>query len=271
MNTRSRVPASPSFASAGALMDRVPVCACASTAANPRNSGRQSRAGSRPRRGLRAAAREPAAARAGEGSKLSGEEAGRGVAERPLGEREGSGREANRPRWRRHEDAGRAARLGSARLGSARLGSARLGSAGLYHRRRARMSSEIRRLRQPHRARRARFDQLSCACWIHPFPTFGGLRPKKDRRQNTTHCAPATKAEARPAPTQRSPRMHSRMAHALGHPARSRLVSPAATAGLPAIELPCLHGPSARTPHPATKNGRKVLRARRAMGHGSRV
>ena len=122
---------SPSFASAGALMDRVPVCACASTAANPRNSGRQSRAGSRPRRGLRAAAREPAAARAGVGAKLSEEEAGPGVAERPLGEREGSGREANRPRWRRHEDAGRAARLGSARLGSARLGSARLGSARL--------------------------------------------------------------------------------------------------------------------------------------------
>ena len=167
VNARSRVLESPSFASAGAAMDRVAVCACASTAANPRNSGRQSRTGSRPRRGLRAAAREPAAARAGVGAKLSEGEAGRGVAERPLGEREGSGREANRPRWRRHEDAGRAARLGSARLGSA----------GLYHRHLARMSSEIRRLRQPRRARWARFDQCSRASWIHSFPTL----PRTDR------------------------------------------------------------------------------------------
>ena len=91
-------------------MDRV--WACASPTTKPRSSGRQTRAGSRPCRGLRAAAREPAAARAGVGAKLSEGEAGRGVAERPLGEREGSGREANRPRRRRHEDAGRAARLG---------------------------------------------------------------------------------------------------------------------------------------------------------------
>ena len=101
---------SPSFASAGALMDSVAVCACASTAANPRNSGRQSRAGSRPRRGLRAAGREPAAARAGEGSKLSGEEAGRRVSERPLADAEDSGREAECLRRRHHEDAGSAIR-----------------------------------------------------------------------------------------------------------------------------------------------------------------
>ncbi len=44
---------------------------------------------------------------------------------------EGSGREADCLRRHHHEDAGRAARLGSARLGSARLGSARLGSARL--------------------------------------------------------------------------------------------------------------------------------------------
>ena len=100
---------SPSFASAGALMDRV-VCACASPAANPRNSGRQSRAGSRPRRRLRAAGREPAAARAGEGSKLSEEEAGRRVSERPRADAEDSGREAERPRRRHHEDAGSAIR-----------------------------------------------------------------------------------------------------------------------------------------------------------------
>ena len=96
---------SPSFASAGALMDRVTVCACASTAANPRNSGRQSRAGNRPRRGLRAAGREPAAARAGEGAKLSEEEAGRRVSERLPADAEDSGREAERLRQRHHEDA----------------------------------------------------------------------------------------------------------------------------------------------------------------------
>ena len=97
---------SPSFASAGALMDRV-VCACASPAANPRNSGRQSRAGSRPRHGLRAAARKPATARAGEGSKLLEEEAGRRVSERRPVDAEDSGREAECLR-RRHEDAGSA-------------------------------------------------------------------------------------------------------------------------------------------------------------------
>ncbi len=95
---------SPSFASAGAVMDRV-VCACASPAAKPRNSGRQSRTGSRPRHGLRAAARKPAVARAEEGAKLSEEEAGRRVSERQPADAEDSGREAERLRRRHHEDA----------------------------------------------------------------------------------------------------------------------------------------------------------------------
>ena len=140
---------SPSFASAGALMDRVPVCACASTAAKPRNSGRQSRAENRPRRRRRAAARAPAAARAGEGAKLSEKEAGRRVSERPPADAEDSGREAERLRRRHHEDAGRAARrLGSARLGSARLNCSHVGASACQPRNRQ-PAHEQARCRRP--------------------------------------------------------------------------------------------------------------------------
>ena len=212
---------SPSFASAGALMDRVPVCACASTAANPRNSGRQSRAGSRPRRRLRAAGREPAAARAGEGSKLSEEEAGRGVAERPLGEREGSGREANRPRWRRHEDAGRAARLGSARLGSARqdytigtLPECQAKSAVCGSPRRAREHGSITVL-----VRHGYAPSRHSA-------SFGPTTPWQNTTLPTSkyHTARRQRSptKARLAPTRCPARIRSRMAPGLGRPPRSK-------------------------------------------------
>ena len=98
VNCRSRVPESPSLASAGALMDRV--CACAPTA-KPKNSGRQSRRAPATRRKLPARQDLPARARRTvEGSKLSEEEAGRRVSERRPAEAEASGGEAE---WLRRQ------------------------------------------------------------------------------------------------------------------------------------------------------------------------